>query len=109
MSAKEEERLRDMLRKVTGAWNKCEVRYEESQRLLYDAREELKTAQAVADGLQWQVEELRKLVHDAVAVAANVCISCPYYAECDILQDGTCIGEEKICERAEEMGIKVGL
>ncbi len=64
MSAKEEERLRDMLRKVTGAWNKCEVRYEESQRLLYDAREELKTAQAVADGLQWKVDELCELCAD---------------------------------------------
>ena len=54
----EEDRLRNLLRTVTLALNKCEREYDDSQRALFAARDELQSKQAEVDGLAWHVSEL---------------------------------------------------
>lgn len=55
----ETERWKGLCRKVTEALNRRSAEYEESQRELAFARNELACKCAEVDGLEWQVEELR--------------------------------------------------
>ena len=85
----EAERWKGLCRKVAGALNRRSAEYEESQRELAFARNELACKCAEIDGLEWQVEELegdnaklRELVREIWSTCPSNeddCKKCPHH------------------------------
>ncbi len=111
MSAAEEARLRHLLRRVTGALNERSKQYEELHGALYESREELKTAQAKVDGLEWQVSELRELAVAYDDALRRLCDQSQFFGcrSCALgrgYDDDHCAIDE-LCESAAALGIEV--
>ena len=105
MSA-EADRLRHLLRTVTECLNKRSMEYDESQRALFAARNELRSKQAEVDGLTWQVSELQAenaKLHELVIEMHDDLAFADYYLR-DI---GRTVRPKEYASRMRELGIEV--
>lgn len=96
----EEERLRHLLRKVTDALGRRGREYDESQRALVSAREDLRSRQAEVDGLTWQVSDLqaendrlRELLGKYATAASYLCGRVGGCCDCN-LDCASCLGSD---------------
>lgn len=115
-TAYEVDQWKDRCRRLTALLDKSRNEKEALTRRIRDNSEETKAARAIADGLAWEVEDikaenekLRALVSDMLRTYRNVgmiCEGCGYEMGCD----GTdCQGDEYslFLGRARELGIGV--
>lgn len=112
----EVELWKEQCRKLTAALDRS---WEEKLALtarIRDNSEEAKTAKAVADGLEWQVEELqeenaklRELVRMMQHFEELGCCGCPHEDKCDAdtLYDPYCPMREEIKQAMRELGVEV--
>ena len=110
---------KDQCRKLTAALDRSLKDKHALIARIWDNSEEAKTARAVADGLEWQVEELqaenvklRKLVQDVlpfIAEEIGLCVTsdCFMFEECcGDTSVGPCPAVGCIRRRALELGIE---
>lgn len=109
---------KDMCRKLTGIMDRQDEIYTEVMSRLNARTEELKSLQAIVDGLEWQVEDLqaendklRELVRDYYIYEHSSCYSCCFYDECHGVgcesREPFCIAPIRLGERTRDLGVEV--
>ena len=111
---------KDMCRKLVDVNNSQTATYKAVMSNLNARSEELKSLQAVVDGLEWQVEDLqaendklRKLVSDMLPFAEvgldDSCVArrCYMYEQCTTTVGGKCLIEAHMLDRMRELGVEV--
>lgn len=106
---------KDMCRKLTGIMDRQDEIYTEVMSRLNARSEELKSLQAIVDGLEWQVEDLQEENDKLRELAADMwegygdprCEEChlkdtPTCADCPI-----CAREASVIDRMRELGMEV--